>query len=115
MADTTEEPSVPPVVIAFAGNRAQRPEEPPPKSTAQQLLDRQAAALGLLMNAQERLARVMGTVHARRPGVAAEEPAAPRSPRTETSFFPALDAVTIELERATRAIADDVADLEAMF
>jgi len=114
MAEETDGKGVPPVVIAFAGNRIQRPEEPP-KSTAQQLLDRQAAALAQLMDAQARLARVMCTVHAKRPGVGAEDPGAPRAPRTETSFFPAMDAVTVELERATRALADDVADLEAMF
>lgn len=107
--------AVDPVVIRFAGNRAQRPAESPAKSQAQDLLDRQAAALTSLLEAQRTIARVLSSLNDKRPGAGHDPSPARSAPRTETSFFPALDAVTEQIEAVTKAIADDAADLAAMF
>jgi hypothetical protein len=99
-----------PVVVKFAGNRAQLPRD---KSEAQILLERQAALLTGLHRAAATLRAAMASVHGRRPG--SGEPLAPIAPVAETSFFPALEALTAELEASAKSIEDDAADLAALF
>ena len=104
-----------PVVVKFAGNRMRPRPDMMAKSQAQDLLERQAEALRLVLAARETVARVLKTLHDRRPGAAHEASAVARAPQTETSFFPALEALTKQFEEAAKALADDAADIESLF
>ena len=87
-----------------------------PKSPAQNLLDRQLAALASLRSSAATLEKTLAVIRrpsSRRPLKA--EAADPAPATTETAFFPAAEALTGEIERVASGIAAGVDDLAKRF